>query len=65
MGVQERGMGREGRYGGVTLVQAENKLGTLYHIQGGTVVGVCGTCVGNNFAVTVVFVSRAHPQAMV
>ena len=41
-------MGREGGYGGVTLVQAENKLGTFYHIQGETVVGVCtcGTCVG-------------------
>ena len=35
----------EGGYGGVTLVQAENKLGTLYHIQGETVVGVCGMCV--------------------
>ena len=36
----------EGGYGGVTLVQAENKLGTFYHIQGETVVGVCDMCVG-------------------
>ena len=39
-------MRREGGYGGVTLVQAENKLGTLYHIQGATVERVCGMCVG-------------------
>ena len=39
-------MGREGGGGGVTVVQAENKLGTFYHIQGRAVERVCGVCVG-------------------
>ena len=39
-------MGRKRGCGGVTLVQAENKLGTFYHIQGGAVERVCSMCVG-------------------
>ena len=32
MWVREGGVGREGRGGGFTSVQAESKLGTFYHI---------------------------------
>ena len=39
--VGEGGVGREGRGGGFTTVQAENKLATFYHIQRGPIEGVC------------------------